>query len=139
MVATWGTGKEDYSQIVEKSSALLFRADQAYTVIYSGTLILNYGESDSITISAPSIGYRKIIKIIKVSTKENQLIRMNFTSPTYEFSEFSYISILRDLPEGIILEEGETATVTITHLGDATVTAEAHITVFGINEKIIGG
>lgn len=138
MVATWGTGKQDYSQIVEKASALLFRADQEYTVIYSGTLVLNYGDSDSITVTAPSPGYRKILKIIKVSTKENQMIRADFSSPSYKFSEFSYISVLRDLPEGVILEEGETATVTVTHIGDSGVTAEAHITVFGVNEKIIG-
>lgn len=133
------SGKPDYTQIIERASANLFRADQDYVIITSAVLVLEYGESANITINAPSKGYRKIIKVIKVSTKENQLIRMDFDSPSYKFSEFSYAEILRDLPEGIILNEDETATVTITHLGDPYEVAEAHITVFGVNEKLIGG
>lgn len=136
MVATWGRGKPDYSQIAEKGSALLFRADQTCEVIYSVTFVL-YGDYNDITIKSPATGYRKIIKIIKASVKENQLIRIDFHSPSYNFSEYGYASIVRDLPEGVILEEGQTATVRITHLGD--VLAEAHIIVFGVNEKIIGG
>ena len=139
MVATWGTGRPDYSMQAERTAVTTYRTEQEQMLTISSTINVTASGTQTLTIPAAETNYRNIIKSVSLNFDTNVLGKLDLVIGSFSnstaFQDYGYQKIERVIPDGIAISSGVTGNITIWNLGD--VASTANIIVSGITEKSI--
>lgn len=132
-----GTGRPDYSDHVERAAVTVYKTDQTQVLLASSSISLAVNGSATITVPSPTSGYKTVIRNAVVDIDANELLELQVVDPDANtIKEYGYHAIKFNIPDGIEVEYGETATVTVINRGNTS--GVANMIVTGTDERILG-